>query len=143
SVWQQRQARFQRLGSRDSMGVLAFFAVGILISVYVAVFAAFDRKEAYVRANEECAPWLCAPCQLRLLAGAEHGRTIPLADLRDECCICPPLAHHQCTCSTASTVVIPAIIEPVTPISAGVPRGNSRLISEAIKIAAIGRAMTK
>jgi hypothetical protein len=23
-----------------------------------------------------------APCQLRLLAGQEHGRTIPLADLR-------------------------------------------------------------
>ena len=53
------------------------------------------------------------------------------------------VAIHQCACSTASTVVIPAISEPVIPISAGVPRGNSRLISDARKIAATGRAMTK
>ena len=55
----------------------------------------------------------------------------------------PVMAIHQCAWRTASTVVIPAIIEPVIPISAGVPRGNSRLISEARKIAATGRAMTK
>ena len=54
-----------------------------------------------------------------------------------------PPATHQCAFRTASTVVIPAIIEPVIPTSAGVPRGNSRLMSEAMKIAAIGRAMTK
>jgi len=55
----------------------------------------------------------------------------------------PVGAVHQCACSTASTVVIPAISEPVIPISAGVPRGNSRLINEARKIAPTGRAMTK
>ena len=55
----------------------------------------------------------------------------------------PVVANHQCACSTASTVVIPAIREPVIAISAGMPRGNSRLISEARKIAATGRAMTK
>jgi hypothetical protein len=27
-----------------------------------------------------CAPCLGAPCQLRLLAGQEHGQTIPLGD---------------------------------------------------------------
>jgi hypothetical protein len=52
-------------------------------------------------------------------------------------------AIYQCARSTASTLVIPAISEPVIPISAGVPRGNSRLISDARKIAATGRAMTK
>src|SRR5258705_7515157 len=68
----------------------------------------------------------------------------PGADLRDECCICPtPGRHHQCAFSTASTDVTPAIIEPVIATSAGTPRGNSRLISEAMKIAAMGRAMTK
>jgi hypothetical protein len=55
----------------------------------------------------------------------------------------PEVANHQCACSTASTVVIPAIREAVIAISAGMPRGNSRLISEARKIAATGRAMTK
>jgi hypothetical protein len=55
----------------------------------------------------------------------------------------PPSPHHQCAFSTASTDVTPAIIEPVIAISAGTPRGNSRLISEAMKIAAMGRAMTK
>jgi hypothetical protein len=53
------------------------------------------------------------------------------------------VANHQCACSTASTVVIPAIRDPVIAISAGMPRGNSRLISEARKIAATGKAMTK
>src|SRR6266403_3048675 len=68
----------------------------------------------------------------------------PGADLRDECCTCPPPGpHHQCAFSTASTDVTPAIIEPVIAINAGTPRGNSRLISEAMKIAAMGRAMTK
>jgi hypothetical protein len=28
-----------------------------------------------------------APCQLRLLAGPEHGRTIPLADVRRDRCV--------------------------------------------------------
>src|SRR6267378_1652383 len=85
-----------------------------------------------------------APCQLKTLAGQEHGRTIPLADLRDERYTCPPPGpHHQCAFSTASTDVTPAIIEPVIATSAGTPRGNSRLISEAMKIAAMGRAMTK
>src|SRR5664279_2465001 len=41
--------------------------------------------------------------------------------------------HHQCAFSTASTDVTPAIIEAVIAISAGTPRGNSRLISEAMK----------
>ena len=78
------------------------------------------------------------------LEGREHGRTIPLTELRDECCTCPPPGpHHQCAFSTASTDVTPAIIEPVIATSAGTPRGNSRLISEAMKIAAMGRAMTK
>jgi hypothetical protein len=54
-----------------------------------------------------------------------------------------PLAHHQCAFRTASTDVTPAIIEPVIATSAGTPRGNSRLISEAMKIAAMGRATTK
>ena len=54
-----------------------------------------------------------------------------------------PGPHHQCAFSTASTDVTPAIIEPVIATSAGTPRGNSRLISEAMKIAAMGRAMTK
>jgi hypothetical protein len=54
-----------------------------------------------------------------------------------------PGPHHQCAFSTASTDVTPAIIEPVIATSAGTPCGNSRLISEAMKIAAMGRAMTK
>ena len=54
-----------------------------------------------------------------------------------------PGPHHQCAFSTASTDVTPAIIEPVIATSAGTPRGNSRLVSEAMKIAAMGRAMTK
>jgi hypothetical protein len=65
-------------------------------------------------------------------------------DLRDGRYTCPPQGpHHQCAFSTASTDVTPAIIEPVIAISAGTPRGNSMLISEAMKIAAMGRAMTK
>ena len=52
-------------------------------------------------------------------------------------------AHHQCAFTTASTHVNPEIIEPVIPISAGTPRGNSKLISEAMKIAATGKIMTK
>jgi len=28
-----------------------------------------------------------APCQLRLLAGQEHGRTIPLADIQVPACL--------------------------------------------------------
>src|SRR5215203_4418049 len=44
----------------------------------------------------------------------------PGADLRDECCTCPPPGpHHQCAFSTASTDVTPAIIEPVIATSAG------------------------
>jgi hypothetical protein len=54
-----------------------------------------------------------------------------------------PGPHHQCAFSTPSTDVAPAIIEPVIATSAGTLRGNSRLISEAMKIAAMGRAMTK
>ena len=78
-----------------------------------------------------------------MLAKIQQTCARPEADPLDECHTCPRQAHHQCACTTASTVVIPAIIEPVIPISAAVLRGNSRLISEAMKIAATGRAMTK
>src|SRR5712671_1418959 len=53
------------------------------------------------------------------------------------------LSFHQCACSTASTVAMPAIVEPIIPIAAVMPRGNSRLVSEARKIAATGSAITK
>lgn len=52
SVWQQRQARFERLRSRDLVAVFAFSAVGILISLYVAIFVVFKRKEAPVQGDE-------------------------------------------------------------------------------------------
>jgi S1-C subfamily serine protease len=50
---------------------------------------------------------------------------------------------HQCGRSTASTVVIPAIIEPAIAIAAGMPRGSSRLTTAAMNIAATGSAITK
>ena len=52
-------------------------------------------------------------------------------------------AHHQCAWKSASTVAIPAIIEPVIAIAAGMALGNSRLITVATKIAATGRTTTK
>jgi hypothetical protein len=56
----------------------------------------------------------------------------------------PPTADvHQCARSTASTVAIPAIKEPIIAIAARAPRGKSKLITDARKIAAAGRAMTK
>jgi hypothetical protein len=54
-----------------------------------------------------------------------------------------PSGHYQCACSSASTVASPAIIEPAVAIAAGIPSGNSRLITAATNIAATGRAMTK
>ena len=51
--------------------------------------------------------------------------------------------HHQCARSTASTVVIPAIIEPAIAIAAGTPRGSARLTTPAMNIAAAGSAITK
>ena len=50
---------------------------------------------------------------------------------------------HQCARKSASTVAIPAIIEPVIAIAAGMALGNSRLITVATKIAATGRTITK
>ena len=50
---------------------------------------------------------------------------------------------HQCARSTASTVVIPAIIEPAIAIAAGMPCGSSRLTTAAMNIAAAGSAITK
>jgi hypothetical protein len=38
-------------------------------------------KAATNESNAWRAPCLRAPCQLRLLAGQERGRTIPLADI--------------------------------------------------------------
>jgi hypothetical protein len=71
-------------------------------------------------------------------------RTSKFAFAEDDCCTCPlPGPHHQCAFSTASTDVTPAIIDPIIATSAGTPRGSSKLISEAMKIAAMGRAMTK
>jgi hypothetical protein len=52
-------------------------------------------------------------------------------------------AHHQCAWKSASTVAIPAIIEPVIAIAAGMALGNSRLTTVATKIAATGRTTTK
>ena len=50
---------------------------------------------------------------------------------------------HQCARKSASTVAIPAIIEPVIAVAAGMALGNSRLIKVATKIAATGRTITK
>jgi uncharacterized protein YjiS (DUF1127 family) len=55
SVSQQRRALFERLGSRDLVAVFAFSAVGILISLCVAVFVVFNRREAHVQDDEEFA----------------------------------------------------------------------------------------
>lgn len=52
-------------------------------------------------------------------------------------------AHYQCARKSASTVAIPAIIEPVIAIAAGTAFGNSRLTTIATKIAATGRTTTK
>jgi anaerobic selenocysteine-containing dehydrogenase len=87
----------------------------------------------------KCPP---SPMQIESLIRRE-GLNSTRHKRRDSRVLRAATAIHQCACKTASTVVIPAIIEPVIPISADVPRGNSRLISEARKIAATGRAMTK
>ena len=93
----------------------------------------------------ECLPWSSRLSEI----GIEQIGVCPInvrerhARLQLDVLGSPVVANHQCACSTASTVVIPAIREPVIAISAGMPRGNSRLISDARKIAATGRAMTK
>ena len=51
--------------------------------------------------------------------------------------------QYQCAWRSASTVVIPAMTEPAIAIAAGIPSGNSRLITAATNIAATGRAITK
>jgi len=38
-----------------------------------------------------------APCQLRLLAGQEHGRTIPLADVRSEAFYSESAKYTKCS----------------------------------------------
>ena len=39
-----------------------------------------------------------APCQLRLLAGQEHGRTIPLADIAGQASNCVPNSSEPLEC---------------------------------------------
>jgi hypothetical protein len=63
--------------------------------------------------------------------------------LARELAIANTSSRHQCARSSASTVALPAISAPVVAIAAGTPRGNSRLITEATKSAAAGRAITK
>ena len=48
-------------------------------------------------------------------------------------------ASYQCAWNSAPAVAIPEINEPVIAIAAGMPCGNSRLISPAMKIAATGQ----
>ncbi len=51
--------------------------------------------------------------------------------------------RYQWAWNKAPAVAMPEIIEPAIAIAAGMPRGNSRLISPAMNIAATGRAITK
>ena len=49
----------------------------------------------------------------------------------------------QCASSSAWKLASPESNDPVIAVAASTPRGKSTLVIEAMKIAAIGRAMTK
>ena len=59
SVWQrmrmQRQARFELLGSHNLVAIFAFSAVGILMSLYVAVYVAL--RKLILAARQVIAHW--------------------------------------------------------------------------------------
>jgi hypothetical protein len=59
------------------------------------------------------------------------------------CVASAPYGTDQCAPSSAWKLVIPESNDPVIAIVATTLRGKSALITEARKIAAIGRAMTK